>query len=596
MWGFNHLAFYSLAVRLIAFTFIALFFVPRFGRWTIRLLKTSAEILLENSSRSRAIRICVLILAFILFLSLQSSTLLLGDGRYIANNMRLAVERDTLGVSNYFKAITLKEPVYPATDFLFFLAAGARKNVAGANPLTGIRILIALIGCMFILSLLHFGRRSRAPLEVLVPLFVLVCFSGGIELFFGYIESYAPPALAATLYIFTAWRAFNKKDSIWLPLLCFAAGCALHMQCLLLAPSCIFLIVDRFTNNHKNRPPKWIPMIIIILTIVGALFASRLPALERYFVPLRATASSYGVFSVTHFIDIFNEIMLIFPTGAIFVFIAVHNRSRSGGERSTDGVFAWLLLIPSILFLFFFRPELGMARDWDLFSLISLGLFPAAFVALKRFYSLCGAGSVLRPSAMPVLAIHVVLAAAWVGMNASESKSVARFESILEYDRTKAGYAYENLSMHFKDARDLDRTIDALEKAYAASGNPRYISNLGQYYIQRGDTLKALEAYRECLRKAPGYEIARKNFIRLLGLTNRMDEFIEACREGAELDPTNPYYPFWLGQAYIRKGMSDEATTAFRRCGQLNPPAELINEMNRLMRPAPGRGEIPKQR
>ncbi len=595
MWGFNHFAFYPLVVRLVAFTFIAFLFVPRFGRWTVRRLNASAEILLEDSSRSRAIRSCVLILVFILFFSFQSSTLLLGDGRYIANNMRSAVERDTLGVSNYFKSITLKESVYPATDFLFFLAAGAGEDVAGANPLTGIRILIALIGCMFILSLLHFGRRSRAPLEVLAPLFVLVCFSGGIELFFGYIESYAPPALAATLYILTAWRALDKKGSIWLPVLCFAAGCALHMQCLLLAPSCIFLIVDRITKSHKNHPPKWIPIIIIIFTIIGALFASRLPALERYFVPLRGTDSSYGVFSVTHFIDIFNEIMLIFPTGVIFVVIAVHNRSRSGGERGTDGVFAWLLLIPSMLFLLFFGPELGMARDWDLFSIISLGLFPAAFVVLKRFYSSCGAGSVLRPCAMPLLVIHVVLTAAWVGINASESKSVARFESILEYDRTKAGYAFENLAMHFREARDLDRTIDALEKAYAASGNPRYISNLGQYYIQSGDTLKALEAYRECLRKAPEYEVARTNFIRLLGLTNRMDEFIEACREGAELDPANPYYPFWMGQAFIRKGMADEAMAAFRRCRQLNPPAELINEMNRLMRPAPDRGEIPKQ-
>jgi tetratricopeptide (TPR) repeat protein len=93
----------------------------------------------------------------------------------------------------------------------------------------------------------------------------------------------------------------------------------------------------------------------------------------------------------------------------------------------------------------------------------------------------------------------------------------------------------------------------------------------------------------------PGYERARQSLIQLLYVSKRYDELLRVCEEGIRLDPNQGFYPFFMGKAYVEKGMVPEALAAFERCRKLGAPPAVLKEMDELEKSmsSPGSGERP---
>jgi hypothetical protein len=248
--------------------------------------------------------------------------------------------------------------------------------------------------------------------------------------------------------------------------------------------------------------------------------------------------------------------------------------------EQVEVAFAVVLHIPCVIFLFTFVPELGMARDWDLFILPTLGMAAPLIMLARRSLDTAR----LRRFFVPASATALVIVIPWIGINASETKSVERYERILSAGSPDAGYGFEILAMHHEDRGDFAGKAAAYDKAYAVSGNPRHLVSACSARLRSGETGRALATLRAYLEANPDYDLAREVYIEGLLGTDKLSDVIRVSKEGIAINPDRHYYYFSLGLAYALTGRRDEARNAFDECRRLDPPAVMADAINDILR------------
>jgi hypothetical protein len=592
LWGINHLSYHRPVVRVILLAIICASFIPAVNE---RAYAGLGKLYRLVGAGRRGLMLAGLIVAvmMVLFLSLGSSTFLLGDGVYVFNNMTVAAEKE-ITPKDYLRNVTLSEnswsfvkghrtaaSVNPGSDLLNFLSSYALRRAFGADALTGVRVLSALMGGLLVVALLVFLRRmgGGAPWPACAALVVLG--SGAVQLFFGYVENYAPVLLVGVVYALTAYRALSGRGSIGYPLAMLVVAVLLHAQALMLLPSTVFLIV--WAAWLKKRPALWgvAWKSIAAVTVAGAVIAALTGVGGDYYLAL--TGGTYAAFSLPHLLDVVNELLLLLPAGLIFYVLGAVSEADPDDANGTRGLwaaFAWCLLVPCCLFLLLFRPDLGMARDWDLFAFTGLGFAVPAVLGLRRFLR---SGRLARHYArvvVPALTVSLVLTFAWITVNADAERSVRRFTSILEYDKTGQAYAYETLAKQYEVRGDRDGQLGALQSAYNVSRNPRYKVKIAEI---RGDESLVVEGLREMLDRDPANDAARGRLLHLLMMRGDTDGVIDVAATGMRQSPQNSYYPYCMGRALIAQGKLREGVAYFERCQQLDAPPELLREIDMVL-------------
>jgi hypothetical protein len=338
-----------------------------------------------------------------------------------------------------------------------------------------------------------------------------------------------------------------------------------------------------------------ITLAVGVIVVIGTIAAFLAPGLRQFILPLLGGGvSGAGVISATHLADVADVVLLICPAWMLLAVLAVRGFRRSGSDEPVTyrniSAFAWCLAIPTGLFLLLFRPELGMARDWDLYCFTFFGLAAPGLVATVRNSQRASGRRISPAVAAPAVAVCAALAVSWVGVNADSQRSVARYRAILEYDLTHSGYAYENLARFYEDNHQYTMQADALRSAHDTSRNPRYLHSLGRVYYQMGDHGAAANMLREYLVARPQDDQARKLLLGILVKLGATEETIEVALAGIGHSPRIPDYYFYLGNAYLANGRTEEGLTAFESCSRLNPSPTMVQEMKRLTEQASGSG------
>ncbi len=602
LWGINHLAFYPLSVRIAAFIGVGVFFLPRVSRAVLRWLDAIPEIL---ARRRLVFAMLLSLVSLALFIAFSSATQLLGDGLYTTNNIERGAKVDRAAFAEVMKNPYL---VYPGTEMLNLGLSRFASHVLHVPPLAAVKVLNALLGALLVF-LVVVGYRSSASFSrgTQTAFVALALLTGGIQMFFGYIEAYTPLVFFTGLYGLAAHRTLTQGADIRGPVAYALAAFVMHSLGLILIPSLLVLVL--WDRSRREPTQKFlVRMLILAMATVAVPWAVvETTDAKRFILPSTSAEHAYAVWSAAHLVDIVNEMLLAFPgivvLGGVAVMIGVRElRRRPGGgdllsvlggreflssSFFPELVFAVFLLVPSVLLALFFKPELGMARDWDLFTIAAVGPFAILFAVLGHFQTSGAARKATGIVLPPVLAMTAVLAAAWVGINAHPARSVARFESILSYDRTREAYAYEGLAVFYQDKKDVAAEIRAWEKAAAASPNPRYLYAMGLRYYHVGEKEKAVATLERCLRMRPTHDRARQSLVRMLHFMKRYDELITVCREGARVSPKDGFYPFLMGETYMGMGRVPEALDAFDACRALDPPPEVTAEIDKLLRSVP---------
>jgi Flp pilus assembly protein TadD len=603
LWGINHLAFYSLPVRLLAFLVMIVSTLPRVSRAANRWLDACAKVL--TGRRRLVLAVLLPLVSLVLFIAFSSATRLLGDGLYTANNIERAskVDHDT-----FVKVMTNPYPLYPGTEMINLSLSRFAAKAFHVPPIAGVRVLNTLLGALLVLvAVIGYrpsGVGSRGGETALVALALL---SGGIQVFFGYIEAYTPLIFFTGLYVLAVRRTVTQGASVWGPVACAVAATVMHLLGLILLPSLAFLAL--WVASRRETSGKFLGRAVVLAVATVAIPWGVVTVAEagRFVLPLTSREHAYAVLSGVHLADVANELLLLFPGGAVLGGVAfvigareLQSLRRGGGlgpivtnqEFLSNPLFSKLLFavflsIPCVLFLLFFRPELGMARDWDLFAVSALGPCVVLLTFWERIRANAATRSLAEVVLPPVLVMTFILTASWIGINAHPARSAARFESILSYDRARAGYAYEALALFYKDRNDSAAEIRAWERAVEASPNPRYLLALGLRYDDVGEKEKAVLTLERCLRMRPNSARVRQSLAQVLYAMGRYEEVLTICEEGTRLAPHEGFYPFLMGKAYLETGRFTEALGAFDNCRRLEPPPEAANEISELLRSVP---------
>ena len=418
---------------------------------------------------------------------------------------------------------------------------------------------------------------------MLLPL--LLATSGAVALFFGYTEVYAPLLGALVLYVVVARRALESRGALWVPVVCLALAAFLHTMALVLLPSLAWLIIAARTRDSSNFLTRMaIGTCVAMVPLTGLV--RFVPGAASYLRPLFGEpTAAVGPTNITH---VANVLFLACP--AIGVVIGGLLRARSASRerdpvshpsRARNASFALLVATPLFLFLVAFRSDLGVARDWDLFMPAGVAAVWALLEARPGYVVLPGR------SVASMTVLCAALAGAWIGINASAERSVARYRTIVSYDLPQMkdpAYAWEQLAVYYRERADTNEEIVMLEHAVATSRNPRYRITLGKRYYARGDKDRGIELIDQGLRSDPSNGSARQTLVQMLMFSRRFDELIVLCDEGMQREPGNPFYPYYKGRALAAYRRTTESIEALRRASRLNPTPQMAKQIDSLIR------------
>jgi hypothetical protein len=237
------------------------------------------------------------------------------------------------------------------------------------------RILSSLAGALLVLLLILFAH-ARSDIEPsLFLLMLLTC--GGWLAFFGYVENYAWVSLAMFAFLLAGLKSIATPGKIpFLPIIVFGVAVGMHYMAVVLFPALVYLLWAMHFEERESAAQdlsaqkKRLLQLIAIFAVIGIAgyiyvkgwkgWVSILPVLSSR-VP-----DGYTLFSLKHFIDLFN--LILWAVGAAIASLFVTRKLSGSIKLNNQENFLLLAAGASALFAAVFSPNLGMARDWDIVS------------------------------------------------------------------------------------------------------------------------------------------------------------------------------------------------------------------------------------
>ncbi|PKK82179.1 MAG: hypothetical protein CVT49_14940 [candidate division Zixibacteria bacterium HGW-Zixibacteria-1] len=329
--------------------------------------------------------------------------------------------------------------LYYHTEVLDFFLHGvlyaALKLVGIFSGETTYIIFSIAAGTIFVLAVYLFRFTNDDEFDNGPIIKVLIVTFGGLQLFFGYAESYSLFYVFSLLYILYAVKFMLSRRGLLTASIMLALACASHITSLVLVPSFVYLIY----HNQKNVKPKTFgskyPPIIISFTVVAAVLVQEI--LLRVNIGEYITSvsggylhllpfSDYTILSPMHLFDVLNEILVVAPV-ALILFIAGISSTNTGARKKLN-IFLLIAGLSAGLMLMIIDPKLGFPRDWDLFSIPAaiLGLAVSIYFINKINFSRKAPYVKLITGFFPV-----ILLSGWVLMNSSLKGQLTRAEDLL---------------------------------------------------------------------------------------------------------------------------------------------------------------------
>ncbi len=497
IWAVHQFAFMHLALALPLLILAALLLSP----YGVRIVEHEA--LRKISIKPKPLAIAVF--GVFMLLSVQGS--LLGDGQLCLTRLAhvgdMLESNETIPPGRFFSqkepgTMLLHEGAFRIAMELFGPDIKVEKGRAGQQArverqlkyrvlaMWCYRILSAIAGVLLVLILLRFVRARKELEPSVFWLMVLSC--GGWLAYFGYVENYAWVILAMILFLIAGLKAMEPPRSIPLaPILLFMLAVGMHYMAIVMLPALVYLLwtmhFEQPDQEQQNATAQSKRMKILIITflalgLVGYLYVegwrgwiSVLPLLPMW------VHDGYALLSVRHFVDLIN--LTWWACGAAVLALVLTRKSSGNIRANNQENFLLLAAGASAFFAAVFSPNLGMARDWDI---VTAALWPTLFYGAWRLSQFEFDAIQLPKLRASLLAIILLILVPAVVVQTLESSAIAHFRSLLNIDASRSGYGWENLALYYQKTGELEKRVEAWEKAVASDKNPRYLYNLAEAY------------------------------------------------------------------------------------------------------------------
>lgn len=327
------------------------------------------------------------------------------------------------------------------------------------------------------------------------PAAMLLLFTPGLLLFFGYVEYYTFAYVGIAVTAWLSIEASRGRVPALLPLFTLLLSSALHLMSLVLLPGVLFSLLARWrgaadsagresTAPNGDAVPTEGPARFVSMRGVLLLSAAALAAGAVYYfasgiawegsrvilslVPFgeEGAMQHYTLLSSAHLVDVLN--MLLFTAGPALLVLPFLTRQTWDAPS--------LVALTHVLFSFFLMlfgySGFGMARDWDVTAFFGVVAALLALTLLRREEE-ARRGYLLHLAAWA----SVVAVLPWLLVNVDSSRSEQRFRDIMTLDdrRIPGDFAlngYEHLRKYSQSTGDRKGVLWAIGKKIEMVGYP----------------------------------------------------------------------------------------------------------------------------
>ncbi len=576
-WGFHMAAFlpacYPLVIGIIV-TLIALALLVPSSRQTL-------ERLADVAVRHRYIFFAVVLGAGILAsVLLRVRAPLLGDGFFLVKNFSDALH----GIAPVYYR---NEPLATAYFWLMVNVTGppsTYQQFLNSFLIAEILLLIVYAAATFV-TFRHLELSDRAR----VIGFVLAFAMPWMQLFFGYVETYAVVLTMLSLYAMVTVLWMRGRLAFWVMPVMFLLLCCSHYLALLLIPSLALAAWEEYRRRGWKSVTLGLGAAGALLFLLLAAvqfnvdqFTSSVPhhhylSLTPPTDPADIDTEAYTVFSPFHFVDIGNYLVLMCVLPLLVMFAGCRMGRIAWNSMAWRLTVSMLILLPVVLLVLKF--DLGAARDWDTLAAF---FYPLTILALLSLPSQVD-GNILARSVLIVVMVAAQSLPYWL-VNARPASTEARLLSLLDPRTVSHGAAYTahlHLAQYYHQEH-RDRDAIGLWKQYEREypTEPRayqnVILNYGKAVPVPYDSIAAeyarwrtaLPSDSDAIRGYRNFCIDRGNGLFHSGEYSASASWFELA---LQIDSTDAAAHNNAGSAYAQQGQRSRAETHFREAVRLSP-------------------------
>ncbi len=505
------------------------------------------------------------LILFLLFYVFRSRAFVYGDGLLTLNSH--TAWSQPIEFAHYF---TKPLGIYVDRVFTRFFSL-----FLPVEPAVLLGIVLAIAGVVGFWAVIRIARIMSPDTGMRVFIILGILSSGSVVLFFGYVEDY-PWAIAFALWSLRFSLGYVKnREPLWPAFLFGVLAIGFHV---LTAPFVLIPIMAVFLRQFPRVASIclwWVAAVAFVLSVPIVLLFF---ALGRtwYFVPLRPElGNQYWAFSLSHLLDMVNQILLVAPLGLLLLIFSGRKReNKEPEERMIDWSLGTLTIL-TFLTAFWLNPNLGAPRDWDLLSLFGI---PLTLWGVYRYINRRGlSGSVHR-----LLTNAVIVAAICLIPNLIEKNNTViatkRLDAILWHD-AHYQWEYRNadrcVSWAFILSTSLGHSNRSLKyyhrRAAAAGRDPRSWTNLAKVYLKRGEPDSALfwlEEGRQSAQADVDYLVTLSKVEQMLG---NLPDALRHAEEACLLAPGDPAGHARHAVVFAEQGRPAAALAAARQAYHLAP-------------------------
>jgi len=573
-WGLHPLAFMPDAVKIIVLISMVALLFPKVQSWVLSITESIVSSI-PKLSRTQNIFLGLVgaTIAGLFFWFGREQYYFLGDGYLLTRKIQLMK-----GLEN----IPEFYPNEPLAGLIFYyvrqflVSFGYAEH--GEYPFQVVSV-ISGIGFIICTGLLANALGKTRIQKTLIFLFMFA--SGVSQLFFGYVEMYALSAFLLSLFLLLSVQFLKEKISIVFPAFVFALLIVAHLAMISLLPAVMLLVM-----YSKRR--KILNLLLAGITIGGIVFLvfilSKFDWMTFYSAFLSGKShvlsmsdpppagQTYSLFSLIHASELSQLYLLLCPFALVLLFSSfiIFRKTVEWGDTILQFLILVTLCGAGVSLLI--NPELGLSRDWDAFSPLFLGLiFTSGLVSICHIPM----NTKVRKSIIMVLGITILQMLTWISLNASDSESINRFQSLAHekvWSKNATLSAYEEFAIFYRARADGPNSVTWYKNYLAVdSTNPRIWGSMGYVYQLMGDEKNKIEAYSGASRHGS----IDFNLLTDLGVMQlkyrKYKEAISALEQALRLDSTLAEPTFYLGIAYYSDQKSEKALTYLKKAISLSP-------------------------
>jgi len=491
------------------------------------------------------------------------------------------------------------------------------KSTLNLSPEISWALISVLCGVIFVCVAMLIAHHTGTSLTKKNIIFLSLVSTGSIQLFFGYVETYSILMLFTATSILFAIMSFKNKNFLFLSVFTFSLAVCAHPSVAAFSPAFIYLFIVFF--KEKN---KWIEKLLYsgkyiaasALPIVLSLLLFQTGGItirtfieeysgKSHILPLVLNNESsnipYSLLSAAHIIDIINEYMLIAPITFFMIFILI---LKPGIIRKIFSEKLYLFLFTGSLFYaafcFAFNMEIGVSRDWDLFSPSAIPVTLLSILIVIDSFK-----THVKQIGIIVISCCILHTLPWIILNTSRDYSLERFLKLTQSETWSPyakSYAYDELRKFYLDNGEFSKALEMAFKAYEAQKSERLYKTIGTVYtslaleeVQKNNVQKAEEYFLEAYKYNSENFMITKNLGFFYYQVEDYDKALSYYLEALEIEPDNVMALRNTAMLYYILEQYPNAREYLDKALELNEDKELERELLRFDRALEAKVKVP---